>query len=140
MKHILRIFISLSLLGCATSPVKVSESQQVSSDRLLSGYPALAHASPDKPKVVVIRDAGVLGAGAPARLSVDGAPVARLWPGKRVEFYLGKGDHILAVSPDPKVTGALTENSFSFTAGRTYYFRISIPESSLRIQPSTQLE
>jgi hypothetical protein len=39
--------------------------------------------------VIVIRDAGVLGAGAPARLSVDGAPVARLWSGERVEFYLG---------------------------------------------------
>jgi hypothetical protein len=120
--------------------VKVSESQQVSSDRLLSGYSALAQASPSKAKVVVIRDAGVLGAGAPARLSVDGSPVARLWPGKRVEFYVGSGNHILGVSPDPQLTGALTENSFSFTPGRTYYFRISITESSLRIQPSTQLE
>jgi hypothetical protein len=82
----------------------------------------------------------MLGAGAPARLSVDGAPVARLWPGKRVEFYLSSGDHILGVAPDPQLTGALTENSFSFTPGRTYYFRISITENSLRIQPSTQLE
>jgi hypothetical protein len=140
MKHTSLILITVFLAGCATSPVKVSESQRVSSDRLLSGFPALAHASPNKARVIVIRDAGVLGAGAPARLSVDGAPVARLWPGKRVEFYLSRGDHIFAVSPDPQLTGALTENSFSFTPGRTYYFRISITESSLRIQPSTQLE
>lgn len=140
MKRTPLIFIPLFLAGCATSPVKLSESQRVSSDRLLSGYSALAQASPSKAKVIVVRDAGVLGAGAPARLSVDGAPVARLWPGKRVEFYLSSGDHILGVSPDPQLTGALTENSFSFTPGRTYYFRISITESSLRIQPSTQLE
>jgi hypothetical protein len=140
MNHTSLILITLFLAGCATSPVKVSESQQVSSDRLLSGYSTLAQASPSKAKVVVIRDAGMLGAGAPARLSVDGAPVARLWPGKRVEFYVSSGDHILGVSPDPQLTGALTENSFSFTPGRAYYFRISITESSLRIQPSTQLE
>jgi hypothetical protein len=60
--------------------------------------------------------------------------------GNRVEFYLTSGDHILGVSPDPQLTGALTENSFSFTPGRTYYFRISITESSFRIQPSTQLQ
>ena len=140
MKHTSLLLITTLFAGCATSPVKVFESQQVSADRLLSGYSALSHASPNKAKVIVIRDAGVLGAGAPARLSVDGAPVARLWPGKRVAFYLSGGDHILAVSPDPQLTGALTENSFSFTPGRTYYFRISISESSLRIQPSTQLE
>jgi hypothetical protein len=140
MKHISLVLIALYLTACATSPVKVSESQQVSPDRLLSGYSALAQPSPSKAKVVVIRDAGMLGAGAPARLSVDGAPVARLWPGKRVEFYVASGEHILGVSPDPQLTGALTENSFSFTPGRTYYFRISITESSLRIQPSTQLE
>jgi len=140
MKHTSLLLITTLLAGCATSPVKVSESQQVSSDRLLSGYSALSHGSPIKAKVIVIRDAGVLGAVAPARLSVDAAPVARLWPGKRVEFYLSSGDHILGVSPDPQLTGALTENSFSFISGRTYYFRISITESSLRIQPSMQLE
>jgi hypothetical protein len=140
MKHTSLILMTVFVAACTTSPVKVSESQQVSSDRLLSGYPALAHASPDKAKVVVIRDAGLLGAAGPVRLSVGGAPVARLWPGNRVEFYLTSGDHILGVSPDPQLTGALTENSFSFTPGRTYYFRISITESSFRIQPSTQLQ
>ncbi len=82
----------------------------------------------------------MLGAGAPAKLSVDGAPIVRLWPGNRVEFYVSNGDHIFSVRPDPQLMGALTENSFSFTPGRTYHFRISISESSFRIQPSTQLE
>ncbi|MBA3353895.1 MAG: hypothetical protein H0U23_15995 [Blastocatellia bacterium] len=140
MKYTSLAFISLFLSGCATSPVTVSESQKVSSDRLLPGYSTLAQASPDRAKVVVIRDAGILGSGLPARLSVDGAPVARLWPSNRVEFYVTSGDHILSVRPEPQLGGALTENSFHFTLGRTYYFRISISENSLRIQPSTQLE
>jgi len=84
MKPILTILFfaaTLLLAGCgivSTTPMKVSKSQLVSSDRLLSGYSALAQASPSKAKVVAIRDAGLLGAAAPDRLSVDGAPVARL--------------------------------------------------------------
>ena len=129
--------------GCATSPVKVSQSQRVSGNRLLSGYSALAQPSPAKARVIVIRDAGMLAVAAPARLSVDGAPVARFWAGERVEFYLPGGDHIFAVQSDAQlqiVRSALIENSFSFKPGRTYYFRISITESSFFIQPSTQLQ
>jgi hypothetical protein len=74
------------------------------------------------------------------RLSVDGAPVARLWPGNRVEFYVSSGEHIFAVSPDPQLTAARTENQFSFTSGRTYYFRLSVTDTTGRIQPSTELE
>ncbi len=140
MKHTSLLLFALILTSCATSPVSVSESHQVSADRLLSGYPALAQPSPNKAKVIVIRDAGMLGAGAPAKLAVDGAPVARLWSGNRVDFYVTSGEHIFSVRPDPQMMGALTENSFSFTPGRTYHFRISISESSFRIQPSTQLE
>jgi len=135
----LSIVVAL-LTGCATSPVKVSDSREVPSERHLSGFAAVAAPSAAKAKVVVVRDAGMLGAGAPAKLLVDGAPVARLWFGERVEFYVTGGDHIFGVKPDPQLMGALTENSFSFTAGRTYHFRISISESSFRIQPSSQLE
>ncbi len=140
MKHISLLLAAALLPACATSPVKVSESRQIPLGRQLSGYSALAQPSPDKAKVIMIRDAGMLGAGAPARLSVDGSPVARLWSGERVQFYLAPGDHIFSVRPDPQLMGALTETSFSFSAGRTFYFRVSISESSFRIQPSTQLE
>ena len=77
---------------------------------------------------------------APAKLLVDGEPVARLWSGERLEFYVTGGDHIFGVTPDPQLMGALTENSFSFTAGRTYHFRISISETSFKIQPTAQFE
>jgi hypothetical protein len=61
MKIIITLIgIAALVFGCATSPVKVSESQQVSGNRLLSGYSALAQPSPAKARVIVIRDAGML--------------------------------------------------------------------------------
>jgi hypothetical protein len=140
MKHAILSVSVVLLASCATSPVKVSESREIPSQRRLSGFAAVSQPSADKATVIVIRDAGLLGAGAPAKLLVDGAPVARLWSGERVQFYVTGGDHIFGVKPDPQLTGALTENSFSLAAGHTYHFRISVSESSLRIQPSSQLD
>ena len=141
MKHIAIICIAVLLFcGCATSPVKVSEARQVPPSRLLAGYSTVARPGANTAKVVVVRDSGFLGSAAPAKLTIDGSPVARLWSGERIQFYVSAGDHVFGARPDPQVMGALTENSFSFTPGRTYYFRISISESSFRIQPSAQLE
>jgi hypothetical protein len=139
-KLLLSLACSISLVGCATSPVKIGEARPVPSNRLLSGFKPLAEPSSGTGKIVVVRDAGILGAGAPAKLLVDGAPVARLWPGERVQFFPSAGDHILAVKPDPQLMGALSEISSSVTAGRTYYFRISISETSFKIQPTAQIQ
>ena len=133
-------FIGLLLASCATSPVKTSESRAVPSSRLLSAYGHFSQSSSDRARIVIIRDAGILGAGAPAKLRVDGAPVALLWPGERVELFVSAGDHIFGVEPHPRLMGALSEASSSAVAGRTYHFRISISESSFKIQPTAQFE
>src|SRR5262249_39983880 len=139
MKHTSLLLFALLVTGCATSPVTVSESHTVPPARLLTGYSALAQLSPSRAAVTVIRDAGLYGSGEPARPSVDGSPVARLWSRERVEFYVSPGDHIFAVVPEPQFLAGLVERSYSFVAGRHYYFRISISESGFTIQPSTQL-
>src|SRR5512132_3341036 len=92
MKHTALLLTAALLAGCGTS-----QSRAIRPDRLLSGYSALAQPSPAKARVVVIRDAGALGSAGPASLIVDGAPVARMWTGERIEFYLASGNHILAV-------------------------------------------
>jgi len=143
--HILmtQIFLSLAIVlltSCATSPVKVGQSRAVPPDRLLAGFHRFAQSSPERAKLVVIRDAGLLGAGARAKLLVDGTPVAILWPGERVEVFVPAGDHILGVVPQPQLLGALIETSSSTSAGRTYHFRISISETSFTIQPTAQFE
>ena len=140
MKTALALVLAALFVGCATSPVRVAQARPVPADRLLSGFRAVAQPSSSTAKIIVVRDAGILGAGAPAKLLVDGAPVARLWPGERVQFFPSAGDHILGVKPDPQLMGALSETSASVTAGRTYYFRISISETSFKIQPTAQIE
>src|SRR5437588_7312370 len=133
------VMLGWVVASCATSPVKVSQAPVVPTARLLPGFHELAKSGPNTAKVIVVRDAGVLGIGAKAKLLVDGAPVATIWSSERVEFFLKAGDHILAVVPEPQLMGALTENSVSISAGRNYYFRISISETSFRIQPTTQV-
>jgi len=120
--------------------VKTSESRAVPSSRLLLAYSRLSHSSSQKARVIVIRDSGIFGAGQPAKLSVDGAPVALLWPGERVELFVPAGEHIFGVEPQPRFLGALSEASSSAVAGSTYHFRISISESSgsFKIQPTAQ--
>ena len=79
-----------------------------------------------KARVVVIRDEGALGGGAPAALIVDGAPVARMWTGERVEFSGPRPnrDDVIAACEVATSGRNVAENSFSFTPGRTSYFRI----------------
>ena len=140
MKSALIVVVAILLAGCATSPVSVAKSRPVPPNRLLSGFGAFAYPSATTAQIVVVRDSGILGAGAPAKLLVDGAPVARLRPGERVQIFVSAGDHILGVKPDPQLMGALTETSSSVSAGRTYHFRISISETSFKIQPTAQIE
>jgi hypothetical protein len=70
---------------------------------------------------------------------MNGIPVAKLWSGERIELYVTAGDHILGVKPDPQLMGALSEIACNISTGRTYYFRISITETSLNIQPTAAL-
>jgi chorismate-pyruvate lyase len=115
MKTLMRTSLLLTaalLSACATSPVTVSQSRAISPDRLLSGYSALAEPSPAKARVVVIRDEGMLGVAARAALIVDGVPVAKVWSGERVEFYLASGDHILAVRDDSALVGGTHREFF----------------------------
>jgi hypothetical protein len=144
MKTLIRTSLLLTaalLAGCGTPLLTVSQSRAVPADRLLSGYSALAQPSPAKARVVVIRDEVFASSGAPARLIADGAPVARMATGERVEFYLTGGNHIIGVAPRSYSGTAVSEGSFFFTPGRTSYFRISLGLITVfEIQPSTQLQ
>jgi hypothetical protein len=49
-------------------------------------------------------------------------------------------EHLFGVLPQPQLMGALVESPFTFTAGKTRYFRISMSEASLRLHATTQIE
>src|SRR5262249_48994999 len=106
-----RAFILLALLlaSCATSPVKTSESRVVPPSRLLPAFSRISQASPHKAPIAIIRDSGSLNVGVRAKLFIDGAPVALLWSGERVEVFLSPGYHIFGV--EGELMSALDETS-----------------------------
>jgi hypothetical protein len=122
--------------GCATSPVKTSESRVVPPSRLLPTFSRVSQASPHKAQVTVIRDSGSLNVGNRAKLFIDGAPIALLWSGERVEIFLSPGYHIFGV--EGELMSTLDETSSSLDAGRSYHFRITPGESSFKIQPTAE--
>jgi hypothetical protein len=131
------IALAVVATGCASSPVKVSESHPVPADRLLPGLSAFAQPSDTTAKIIVIRDSGFIGGGARTKLLIDGVPVAKLRTGERVQCFVKAGDHILGVTPEPNLGAADAEIQSIVAAGRTYHFRISVTASStLRIQPT----
>src|SRR5215470_9376935 len=130
------ILLVLLLGSCATSPVKTSESRVVPPSRLLPSFSRISQASPHKAQVTIIRDSGSLNVGVRAKLFIDGAPIALLWSGERVEVFLSPGYHIFGVQGE--LMGTLDETSLSVDAGQIYHFRITPGESSFKIQPTAE--
>jgi hypothetical protein len=140
MRLVAAFFVLLLLSGCATTPVPAASAQLVPPDRLLAGYAALATPSADSVRVVLVRDAGMLGSGPSAKLAIDGKEIAKLRTREKVEVFLKPGTYIFSVEPSPRLGGALVEKSFDIQTDKPRHFRISISEQSLDIQPSAQLE
>ena len=128
--------VILLLSSCATSPVRTSESRAVPPSRLLPAFSRVSQASPHKAQVSIIRDSGSLNVGNRAKLFIDGALIALLWSGERVDVFLSPGYHIFGVQGE--LMGAVEETSSSLDAGRSYHFRITPGESSFRIQPTAE--
>src|SRR5215469_12643882 len=117
------ILVMLLLAGCATSPVRTSQSRAVPPSRLLPAFSRLSQASPHKAQVSIIRDSGSLNVGVRVKLFIDGAPIAFLWSGERVEVFLSPGYHIFGVQGE--LMGALDETASSLGSGHSYHFRIT---------------
>ena len=130
------ILPALLLASCATSPVKTSESRVVPPSRLLPSFSRISQASPHKAQVSIIRDSGSLNVGVRAKLFIDGALIAFLWSGERVDVFLSPRYHIFGVQGE--LMGALDETSSSLSAGHSYHFRITPGESSFKIQPTAE--
>jgi hypothetical protein len=101
----------------------------------------LAAARAGSARVTIVRDSGFFGALAGAELFVDGVPVATLGTGERIEFYVPAGSHIFGVILQPEFTHTVDENSFTFEATKSYYFRVTSDEDGhCHIQPSALLK
>jgi hypothetical protein len=130
------IIVAMWTGSCTTSPVKTSESRLVPPSRLLPAFSRVSQASPHKTAVTIIRDSGSLNVGNRVKLFIDGAPIALLWSGERVEVFLSPGYHIFGV--EGELMSTLDETSSSLDAGHSYHFRITPGESSFKIQPTAE--
>lgn len=141
MKNVFLLVSLLFVAGCATSPVPYRDASPVANSNLLEGYRTYAQAREGAVRVIVVRDSGMLGAALPAKLSIDGTPVAKLWSSQRLELFLAPNTYIFAVEPSPRMGGALVEREIQISKGRFYAFRISlVGGGSFSLQQSTQLQ
>ena len=140
MRAVLVLPFLLALTACATRPIAATNAAPVPTERILAGYADFSSATAEKVKVIVVRDPGLLGAASPAKLSIDGVPIATLRTKERLEFYLIPGSHIFGVEPSPRLWGTVTEQSFEIKPDKIYFFRISLTSGdAFLIQPSTQI-
>ncbi|MBN1665169.1 MAG: hypothetical protein JW943_16355 [Deltaproteobacteria bacterium] len=141
MKIIAIVIAATLLTACATAPVRYAAATPVSQSNLLEGYGNYSKPSVGYSRVIVVRDSGMLGAASPAKLSIDGVAIAKLWSSERLELYLPPSTYIFAVEPSPRLMGALVETTYEIKPGKSYGFRISIDAgSAFSFQQSTQLQ
>lgn len=140
MKPIILI-TALILSACATTPVPYATATPVTKSNFLEGYAQFTKPSPGTSRVVVVRDSGMLGAASPAKLSIDGVPVAKLWSSERLELFLPPATYIFGVEPAPRLMGALVETTYEIKSDKSYGFRIALDSSGVfSIQQSTQIK
>ena len=141
MKYLGIFSIICWLSGCATTPVPYTDATSVPQDNILEGYKQFSNQAENRSRVIVVRDSGMLGAALPAKLSINGTEVAKLWSSERLELFLEPGTYIFGVEPSPRLGGALVETTFEIRSGKSYAFRISLTLSgAFSFQQSTQLE
>ncbi|MGV8921277.1 MAG: hypothetical protein ACOH2R_26460 [Pseudomonas sp.] len=91
--------LAIGLMGCATTPMPITEAEQAPAARLLS-----FQSKPDGQSgtLVITRDAGFLGAGCYYAVSINGTLAARLDVGEKSAFFLAPGEVLLRAGRDPQ--------------------------------------
>ncbi|MFP3550800.1 hypothetical protein SB861_08790 [Paraburkholderia sp. SIMBA_049] len=125
----------VSLAGCATHLVPMSETRAVPKDRIFAVEST--QPSPGAQKVTVIRNAGALFAsGAKVELSVDGRRTAAIATSEFLDLYLDPGEHLLRakVGGLGQVFAATTVN----VPSKFPIYRIDMTDGDIKLQPSIE--
>ncbi|WLG49083.1 hypothetical protein [Pseudomonas sp. FP1742] len=88
MKFFVGALAVVLLAGCASSAIPVSQAESVPQDEL---YAFQSKPSGESGKVIVVRDAGMVGSGCDIVVYVDGRKAAKIGTGQRASFYLPVG-------------------------------------------------
>ena len=134
--RILVVFVALSLVACATSPVAIHQAAAVPSSRILA--PQWLTQAPYTGILVIKRDGGFMGSACAVRVFVGAVPVADLAPSEKVELYIPLGEHVVAATSNSSFCGGgVSEAGVVISPERQKILRIASGQSGdIHIQPS----
>ena len=133
--RLLALFLVLSLTGCATTPLTVSQASAVPASRILA--PQLIAQRSNTGSLVVKRDSGFMGSACTIRVFVDALPVADLAPSEKIELYVDLGEHSVVVSSNGICGGGTSEAAVVIMPERQRILRIASGQSGdIYLQPS----
>ncbi len=141
----IQLFLVIFLFGCATSPVRFSESRSVTLDRIYGVYEKYSQPKKSSSRLIVVRDSGALGGAGSASLFVNGDIIARLRTSESLVIHIDEGDNIIGVGPGTKMSWetdatGLMEQTIFVQKNSDYYFRIGVdPTKGLVLNRSSQL-
>lgn len=127
----------LALGGCATRPVPDSEMRPAPRDRIVSAQ--YLDPAPGTGSVLIKRDAGYMGSGCLAAISVDGQLIADLGTAETLTIYLRPGEHVLGAGPRRRglcAMGNISETGVDVHAGASLRYRVSVDTGGIRISPT----
>jgi hypothetical protein len=133
--RLLIIFLLLSPIACATTPLTVNQAATVPNSRILA-LQWLTQA-PHTGSLVVKRDGGFMGSACTIRIFVDAVPVADLAPSEKVELFVGLGEHNVVATSNGICGGGTSEASVVIMPERQRILRIASGQSGdIFLQPS----
>lgn len=134
-REILLAVLSVSMLGCATTPVPTASAPNVSPARILNA--SFLESRAGYGQVIVKRDDGFLASACNTRVFANATPIAEIAPGEKVVFYLPEGEQMVAAIAAGICAGGLVEAKVSVSRTRTAVFRVSYGSNGeFSIQPT----
>jgi len=131
----LTIFLLLSLMACATSPLTVNQTAKVPNSRVLAIQ--WITQGPNTGSLVVKRDGGFMGSACMIRVFVDAVPVADLAPSEKVELFVAFGEHSVVATSNGICGGGTSEAAVVIMPERQRILRIASGQSGdIFLQPS----
>lgn len=129
------VFLTLSLVACATQPVSIHRASAVPSSRILA--PQWLSQTQYTGSLVIKRDAGFMGSACTIRVFVDAVPVADLAPSEKVELFVPLGEHIVGATSNGICGGGTSEEAVVVRPESQKILRIASGQSGdIYLQPS----
>jgi hypothetical protein len=127
----------LSLAGCATHLVPMSDTRPVPQDRVFAAEHTAA--AEGAQKVVIVRNAGALfAAGVDVNIFVDGERTAAISTSEALPLYLSPGEHLLEAKLGAGAIGQVAAAATVTIPSRFPIYRINMTDSDIKLQPSAE--